>query len=195
MTDRPADTRPDEPVGSALIGALFDAWDELDLVVSGLADKAMVEPWFEGSAFGWTCGHVANSVDAWLNVRFQRLPPHSIIGDHHFRFGGDGRITDWPMVRQGVAAVHEQTRQFLVPLADAELDCVIPYDGSIVELRPAGLSLRHAVTVNLVHCHYHIGEIATKRAQLGHAVPHLLGPRQRLSANSGDSGQIPRAPC
>lgn len=180
MADRPADTRPDEPVGSALIGALLDAWDELDLVVSGLADKAMVEPWFGGSAFGWTAGHVTNSVDAWLNGRFQQLPPHPLIGDHHFRFGGDGRITDWPMVRQGVAAVYEQTRQLLAPLADAELDRVIPYDGSIVELRPVGLSLRHDVTVNLIHCHYLIGEIATKGAQRGHAVPHLLGPRQRL---------------
>ena len=180
MAGRPADTRPDKPVGSALVGALFDAWDELDLVVSGLSDKAMVEPWFGGSAFGWTRGHVANSVDAWLNVRFQHLPPHPIIGDAHFRFGGDGRISDWPMVRQGVAATYEQTRRFLAPLADPDLDLVIPYDGHIAELRTTGLSLRHAATMNLIHCHYHIGEIATKRAQLGHEVPHLLGPRQRL---------------
>lgn len=180
MVDRPANMPPDEPVGSALVGALFDAWAELDLVVSDLDNGEMVEPWFEGSAFGWTCGHVANSVDAWLNARFQRLPPHPIIGEQRFRFGGDGRIDEWPMVAAGIAMVYGQACRYLTPLADAELDLVIPYDGSIADLRPAGLSLRHAVTVNLIHYHYHIGEIMTKRAQLGHAVPHLSGPRQRL---------------
>jgi hypothetical protein len=179
MSQSPTSALPDDEVGSALVGALFDAWDELDLVVSEPADKEMVEPWFAGSAFGWTFGHVANSADAWLNVRFQRLLPHPLIGDQHFRFGGDGRIVDWPVVAAGVAAVFAQARQFLAPLVATELDRLIPYDGSIVELRPAGLSLRHAVTVNLVHCHYHIGEIATKRALLGHDVPHLPGPRQR----------------
>jgi len=58
---------------------------------------------------------------------------------------------------------------------------VIPYDGSLVALRASGLLLRHAVTVSLIHHHYHIGEIATKWAQLGHIVPHLSGPKQRLS--------------
>ncbi|HEY8599373.1 MAG TPA: hypothetical protein VIL85_13130, partial [Thermomicrobiales bacterium] len=79
-----------------------------------------------------------------------------------------------------VAEVYSATRRFLAPLRDIDLDLVIPYDGHIVALHPTGLSLRHAVTMNLIHCHYHIGEIATKRNLLGHQVPHLPGPEQRL---------------
>lgn len=164
----------------ALVGALFDAWDELDLVLDGVTPAEMTEPWGGGSAFAWTYGHVANSIDAWLNVRFQGRTPHSVIGALDLRFGGSGRATDWPTIRRGVAEVRATARDYLHRLADADLDLVIPYDGSIVALRAPGLSLRHAVTVNLVHHHYHLGEIATKRAQLGHAVPHLPGPRQRL---------------
>ena len=167
-------------VRSALIGALFDAWDDLDLVLAGLTSAEMIEPWGGGSAFAWTYGHVANSTDSWTNVRFQDRAPHPIIGAHHLRFGGDGRATDWAAIRQGVAEVRAAARDYLHRLADSDLDLVIPYDGSVVALRPQGLSLRHAVTIDLVHHHYHIGEIATKRAQLGHALPHLSGPKQRL---------------
>ena len=170
----------DDWAGSALVGALFDAWAEFDLVLGGVAAEAMVEPWFGGSAFAWTYAHVANSVDAWLNVRFQQRAPHPVIGDQHFRFGGDGRATDRPAIAAGVPEVYFAARGFLAPLRDADLDLVIPYDGHIVALHTTGLSLRHAVTMNLIHCHYHIGEIATKRGQLGHHVPHLPGPQQRL---------------
>ena len=180
MTSETESAHVDATVNCALVGALFDAWAELELVIAGLSAAAMVEPWFGGSAFGWTCGHVANSVDAWLNVRFQGRSPHPIIGTQHLRFGGDGRVADWPEIARGVAGVYSATRRFLAPLHEAELDVVIPYDGSIVALHDSGLSLRHAVTVNLIHCHYHIGEIATKRGMLGHHVPHLSGPRQRL---------------
>jgi hypothetical protein len=169
-------------VRSALVGALFDAWDDLDLVLAGLTPVEMIEPWGGGSAFAWTYGHVANSIDSWTNVRFLRRAPHPVIGDHNLRFGGDGRATDWSAIRQGVAEVRESARSYLHRLADSDLDLVIPYDGSVVALRPQGLSLRHAVTIDLIHHHYHIGEIATKRAQLGHVVPHLSGPKQRLNA-------------
>lgn len=164
----------------ALVGALFDAWYDLDLTLTGLTAAEMIEPWGGGSAFAWTYGHVANSVDAWINVRFQRLAPHPIIGDQQMRFGGTGRATDWPTIQQGVADVREATRRYLRQLADADLDLVIPYDGSIVALHEHGLSLRHAITVNLIHHHYHLGEISTKRGQRGHPLPHLTGPHQRL---------------
>ena len=171
-----------------LVGALFDAWDDLDLTLAGATPDDMLEPWGGGSAFAWTYGHVANSIDAWLNVRFQGLAPHPVIGDHDLRFGGSGRATDWPAIRQGVAEAREVTRSYLQGLAEPDLDLVIPYDGSFVALRAQGLSLRHAILVNLVHHHYHIGEVATKRAQLGHAVAHLPGPRQRLVGAARSSG-------
>jgi len=174
-------------VRDPLVGALFDAWDEVDLVLAGVAPAEMIEPWGGGSAFAWTYGHVANSVDAWRNVRFQGLAPHPVIGDRDLRFGGSGRVDDWATIARGATEVREAARRYLQGVGEPDLDHVLPYDGSLVALRSTGLSLRHAITVNLVHHHYHIGESATKRAQLGHAVPHLAGPQQRLPA-TGESG-------
>jgi uncharacterized damage-inducible protein DinB len=167
------------PARSALVGALFDAWEELDVVLAGVASGDMIEPWGGGSTFAWTYGHVANAIDAWLNVRFQGLAPHPVIGDADLRFGGSGGATDWAAIWQGVAEVRGACRGYLAGLTESDLDRTIPYDGSFAELRSEGLSLRHAILVNLVHHHYHIGEVATKRSQLGHRVPHLPGPRQR----------------
>jgi len=172
-------------VRNPLVGAFFDAWDELDLVLDGVTHAEMIEPWGGGSAFAWTYGHVANSIDAWLNVRFQRLAPHPVIGDRDLRFGGSGRAGDWPVIARGATEVRKATRRYLRGVGEPDLDLVLPYDGSLVALRATGLSLRHAITVNLVHHHYHIGEIATKRTQLGHIVPHLSGPRQRLPDGTG----------
>lgn len=172
-------------VRDPLVGALFDAWDEVDLVLAGVAPAEMVEPWGGGSAFAWTYGHVANSVDAWLDVRFQGLAPHPVIGDLDLRFGGSGRVDDWATIARGATEVREAARRYLQGVGEPDLDHVLPYDGSLVALRATGLSLRHAITVNLVHHRYHIGEIATKRTQLGHTVPHLSGPRQRLPDGTG----------
>jgi len=90
---------------STLVGALFDAWYELDVVLAGLTPVEMIEPWGGGSAFAWTYGHIANSIDAWVNVRFQGRAPHPVIGDRDLRFGGSGRATDWSAIRRGVAEV------------------------------------------------------------------------------------------
>lgn len=107
-------------VRSALVGALFDAWDELDAVLDGVSAGDMIEPWGGGSAFAWTYGHVANAIDAWLNVRFQGLAPHPVIGDGDLRFGGSGRATDWAAIRRGVAEVRAACRGYLQGLAEAD---------------------------------------------------------------------------
>lgn len=157
------------------VGALFDAWAALDWALTALPPEDLLQAWDGGSAFAWTYGHVANSFDAWLNVRFQGLAPHPVIGDPDLGFGGSGRADDWPAIRRGVAEVREATRRYLQGLTEPDLDLVIPYDGSYAPARQHGLSLRFAVLLHVTHHHYHIGEIATKRERLGRRVGDFPG--------------------
>lgn len=161
-------------VASKLVGLLFEAWNDLDRAMVGVT-PAEAERAEDGSSFAWTAGHLANQVDAWLNVRFQHVDPHPLIGQQRFRIGGSGEADDWPPVQTAVGEVREAARRYLVPLSEADLDLVIPYDGSFVELRERGLSLRFAVTRAVVHHYFHIGEIATKRAAMGHDVGDYPG--------------------
>jgi hypothetical protein len=52
-----------------------------------------------------------------------------------------------------MAEVREVARPYRARLSGSDLDLVIPYDGSVIALRTQGLSLRHAILVNLVHHH------------------------------------------
>lgn len=152
---------------SKLVGLLLEAWKDLDRALDGLAEVDAVRGVDGGSSFAWTAAHVANQVDAWLNVRFQRCAPHPLIGQQRFRFGGTGVAGGWLQIQAGVREVRQTARAYLEPLGDGDLDIVIPYDGTFENLRESGLPLRYALLRTCAHHYYHIGEIATKRSGLG----------------------------
>ncbi len=161
---------------SKLVGLLFEAWKDTDRVLAGLDPAEAIRPLDGGSSAAWTAAHVANQVDAWINVRFQRLTPHKLIGQALFRAGGSGIADDWRAIEAGVHGVRETAREYLEGLSESDLDLVIPYDGSFVQLREAGLGLRHALLRICAHHYFHIGEIATKRGRLGQQVGDYPGP-------------------
>ncbi len=161
---------------SKLVGLLFEAWKDIDRVLAGLDPADAVRPLDGGSSAAWTAAHVANQVDAWINIRFQRLTPHKLIGQPRFRAGGSGVADDWQTIQTGVQKVREAARRYLEALSDSDLDLVIPYDGSFAQLRDSGLALRHALLRICAHHYFHIGEIATKRSALGQHVGDYPGP-------------------
>lgn len=148
---------------------LFDAWDDLDRATAGLSAAEATAVQTEGSSFAWTIGHLANQVDAWMNVRFAGLEPHPLIGGQQFRFGGSGAANDWDAIHDAALEVRERARVYLSSVSEGDLDRVVPYDGSIKHLRQSGITLRYALHRTIAHHYFHIGEIATKRDWLGHS--------------------------
>ncbi len=161
---------------SKLVGLLFEAWKDMDRALAGLEPTEAVRSLDGGSSFAWTDAHVANQVDAWINVRFQRREAHELIGQDRFRAGGTGEADDWDAIQAGVGEVRDAARGYLARLAENDLDLVIAYDGSFSRLRETGLSLRHALLRICAHHYFHIGEIASKRGSLGHDVGDYPGP-------------------
>lgn len=155
---------------------LFAAWEDTDRVLAGLSEAEAATPVVEGSSFAWTLGHLSNSFDSWINVRFQGLAPHPLIGQSNFRIGGSGSTNDWPAIQSGTRDVRDAARDYLQSLEEEDLELVIPYDGSIVALRSTGLCLRDALDVIIAHHYFHVGEIATKRGLLGHQVGDFPRP-------------------
>ncbi len=160
---------------SKLVGLLFEAWKDMDRVLADLDPEEAVRPLDGGSSFAWTAAHVANQVDAWINVRFQRRAPHELIGQARFRVGGTGAADDWQAIEAGVREVRDAARSYLEGLGQSDLDLVIPYDGSLEPLRESGLGLRYALLRICAHHYYHIGEIAAKRSGLGQRVGEYPG--------------------
>jgi hypothetical protein len=160
---------------SKLVGLLFEAWKDVDRVLADLEAEEAVRAPDGGSSFAWTAAHVANQVDAWINVRFQPRAPHELIGQSRFRVGGTGAADDWQAIQAGAQEVRDAARSYLEGLSESDLDLVIPYDGSLEHLRESGLSLRYALLRICAHHYFHIGEIATKRSALGQRVGDYPG--------------------
>jgi len=109
-------------------------------------------------------------IDSWINKMFVGIPPHSLISLRAFRPGGGAEADDWPAVQAAVREVRDASRRFLDADPAPDLDRMIPYDGSIEDLRPVGLSLRYAIMRISAHHFVHVGEIVTNRRRLGHTV-------------------------
>jgi hypothetical protein len=103
-------------------------------------------------------------------------PPHPLIGQPTFRIGGTGTAEEeWPAIQTGVREVRAAAETYLQEVGDTALDHRVPYDGSFAPVRQTGLSLRYALLRISAHHYFHIGEIATKRARLGHDVGDYPG--------------------
>src|SRR5437867_11058272 len=106
--------------GSKLVYFLCESWKDFDRVLDGLTQRDATRN-LDGSSFAWTCGHVAQTVDAWINVRFQSRPAHSLLGEQRFRFGGTGVAEEWAAIRVAQQEVRAAAMAYLDPLHDRDL--------------------------------------------------------------------------
>ena len=105
---------------SKLVALVFDTWEDADRVMEGLTPEHAAENFYDGSSFAWTAGHIANTLDFWVNVRFAGHKPHPLISQSRFRFGGDGEADDWESIRCGAAEVRSKRPHRPLPRARAE---------------------------------------------------------------------------
>ncbi|MFN8531928.1 MAG: NUDIX domain-containing protein [Dehalococcoidia bacterium] len=160
---------------SRTVGLVFEAWRDLDRCYDGVTPEFATQRIDGGSSLAWTLAHVTNQVDAWINVRFQQLAPHPLLGEAHWRIGGTGDAEDWPQIVIAVQEVRDAAHRFLSKLAEEDLSLVIPYDGSLVPLRSTGLRLQTALLRIAAHSYFHLGEVAALRVRLGHEVGDFPG--------------------
>lgn len=153
---------------------LYESWTMLDEAVEGLTPEEATTRHDGGSSIAWTVGHVTTMVDSWINVNFQGLPPHPVIGGRQFHIGGTGEWGDWAGILEAADKVRHQARLYLD--SEPPIDRVIPYDGSIQFLRETGLRLSYALLRIAAHHFIHSGEIITIRSQLGHGTDRLSRP-------------------
>ena len=158
-----------QPVPNKLVLLTCESWADLYRAIDGLTPEEAMTRSHGSSAIAWTLGHVTHMVDSWINVRFQRLPPHPVIDTPGFRAGGGGEALDWPTVLAAAGEVRDAAKPFLDTVDEADLDRVIPYDGSIALLRDTGLRLGYALMRITAHHYIHVREIVTVRSRLGHA--------------------------
>ena len=158
----------------ALALLLYESWNLLDEATEGLTVEEATTRHDGGSSIAWTIGHVTTMVDSWINVNFQGLSPHPIIGGRQFHVGGTGEWGDWAGILAATDEVRRQARLYLD--SEPPVDQVISYNGSIQFLRETGLRLSYALMRIAAHHFIHAGEIVTIRSRLGHDTDSLASP-------------------
>lgn len=153
-----------------LIALVYAAWDDLERVINGLSVEDAIRTPEGQSAIAWSVAHITNQVDSWLNVRFAGHIPNPILATLALGTGAAGRAGDWDGVLRAMNDAHGAAQAYLQSLPDGALDRRVPYDGGYQLLRQTGLNLRYALASIVTHHYFHIGEIATKRNQMGHRV-------------------------
>ena len=160
---------------TALAGLVLEAWHDLDRAVAGLSSEDAERRIGSASPISWTVAHCTHMVDSWLNVNFQSAEPHPFINGDAFRKGATGEALDWRDVQLAVEEVRAPARRYLESIEEEQLDGRVAYTGSIEALRESGFSRRYAMMRIAAHHYFHIGEIASARASLGHDVGDYPG--------------------
>jgi uncharacterized damage-inducible protein DinB len=164
-------------VNSALVGLVFEAWNDLDRVLDDLDPTAATRQIDGGSSIAWTLAHLSNQVDAWLNVRFAGHSAHVLVSQERWRTGGTGAAENWPAIQNAAVEVRSTARRALSELADSDLERAVPYDGRITALQGGTVTLRYSLARVAAHHYFHLGEIATIRSRrLGESVGGYPGP-------------------
>ncbi len=164
---------------SKLVELLYAAWKDTDRVICELTPEDAGEKHHGGSSFAWTHAHMANQVDAWVNVRLAGMEAHPLIGEERFRFGGSGEAHEWEAIKVAVEEVRQTARDQLDTLSDDDLDVNVPYSGSFTKYGIDQINLRYAIYRAVAHHYFHMGEIASKRDMLGHSVGDYSGILKR----------------
>lgn len=169
--------------GSVLVGAVLDAWEDVDRLLVDVEPEELLRKPSGGSSIAWSVAHLSNQLDGWLNVRFAGHPAHPVIGAARFRHGGDGTADDWNAIDGGIRDVRRRVATYLERLTEDDLRRVVPYDGAIEQARARGLRLDYALLRVVVHHYFHIGEIAGHLGSVGKPVGAFPGPlRQALAS-------------
>ncbi len=163
----------DRPVLAAF---LLDALDDFKRSIEGVDKTSAENRLSQSSSISWIVAHVAQTLDSFVTGNLTGQPRHSYLSSREFSFGGSGEKADWDAVCRALSEVMDKTRAFLETVSEAELTKASPYQGGMTALKGKNIPGNYWLARPLAHIYYHIGEITTIRAAMGHKVAGFPGP-------------------
>jgi hypothetical protein len=157
-----SETRQPRPVG-----LLLESMNDLRLAIDGLPDDVATARHDGASSIAWTAAHVTQGLDSLVLYRFTGRQRDPMLNDAALGAGGTGTVDDWPVLRGKIAEIQSVASDYLDGITEADLGRTVPYDGSILSLRPTGINLEYSLLRVAAHHFTHAGEIAALRSAMG----------------------------
>lgn len=159
----------------ALVAFVLDALNDLERALENL-DSTEAEKRLTGfSSISWATAHVARTIDFWILSAMPNWARNSYLANTEFGFGGSGEGTAWDTVFQALSEVLQKTRDFLESVDEDSLTQASIYQGNIPGLKGKNVKQEYWLARAVAHIYYHIGEITTVRASMGHEVTGFPG--------------------
>ncbi len=156
--------RMGDAVANKLAGAIADMWRDVDSCFADLSDADATTQHNGGSSFAWTLLHIIGWADGNYNVRTRGKERHPFLLDQFNRFRETpGVADDWPGIQRAVAELRADVQGWLEGMSEDELAAAI---APATRTQPE-TPLTTILWRDLAHTHYHLGEVATKRDQMG----------------------------
>lgn len=158
-----------------LIALVLDALNDLERALENLNSTEAEKRLVGFSSISWTTAHVARTIDFWILSSMPNWVRNNYLSNTEFGFGGSGEGVSWDTVYRALSEVLQKTRIYLKSVDKDSLAQASIYQGNIPGLKGESVKQEYWLARAVAHIYYHIGEITTVRASMGHEITGFPG--------------------
>ncbi len=158
-----------------MVASLFmDSLDDLERSLDGLSSEGAEKQLPNATSISQTVAHIAHWVDSWVNASMGSLDRnHYLACVWHPNW--QKMAPRWQDVRAASSDVFDRARGVLSNMDEQELAQGSLYEGSQAGIRGKHITGNYRLGRLVAHTYYHIADITTIRARLGHKVEDFPG--------------------
>ncbi len=163
------------PAKSPILASLFiDSLDDLERSLHELGSEDAERQLPDATSVSQIVAHIAHWIDSWVNASMGSLRRnHYLACVWHPNW--ESMAPRWQDVRSASSNVFARARDVVSNLSEQELARSALYEGSQAEIQGTQLTGDYRLGRIIAHTYYHIADITTVRARLGHEVQDFPG--------------------
>ena len=163
-----------------MLASLFiDTLDDLERSLDELGTEDAEKQLPNATSISQIVAHIAHWVDSWVNASMGSLDRnHYLACVWHPNW--QKMAPRWQVVRAASSEVFDRARGVLSNMGEQELAQASLYEGSQAGIRGKHITGNYRLGRIVAHTYYHIGDITTIRARLGHKVEDFPGQLSAL---------------
>ena len=163
-----------------MLASLFiDTLDDLERSLDGLGPEDAEKQLPNAKSISQIVAHIAHWVDSWVNASMGSLDRnHYLACVWHPNW--QKMAPRWQEVRAASSEVFDRARGVLSNMGEQELAQASLYEGSQAGIRGKHITGNYRLGRIVAHTYYHIADITTIRARLGHKVEDFPGQLSAL---------------
>ena len=163
------------PAKKPMLASLFiDSLDDLERSLDELGSEDAEKQLPDATSISQIVAHIAHWIDSWVNASMGSLQRNRYLACV-WHPNWEKMAPRWQDVRSASSNVFAEARDVVSNLSEQELTQSALYEGSQAEIQGKHITGDYRLGRIIAHTYYHIADITTVRARLGHDVQDFPG--------------------